>query len=317
MPTAKEIIALLELEQDQINDLERGKIIDFEIREATQKELAIGLGMYLPFPPAKLAAFFKRGDFATIDPDVSALGELHLQSSIDDFKGFVFTYEQHEEARDLLTAQPGDQFNLSADEINSFASFRKKLLNVDEINLVTEVSRHYRQILWQRWEAYRKQGLSGIAPYARDENVVYPAEELRLAAAGSKLLTRFSPDLQKAWLNYPTELPAGAEESFFWMNREVEDRPTAILSHRILLASDEGLMIVTRQFYVGHSYNSSHLIVGCLPYRDGAIVFYTHRTSTDQVAGLVSGLKHDLGRKQVRKLMIKNLKRLRTAIRSF
>ncbi|MCW5617965.1 MAG: hypothetical protein KIS65_01945, partial [Nitrosomonas sp.] len=94
----------------------------------------------------------------------------------------------------------------------------------------------------------------------------------------------------------------------------VDDRPTAILSHRIMMASDTASVIATRQFYVGHSYNSSHLIVGCLPYRDGSVVFYTHRTSTDQVAGLGNTLKRSIGREHKKERMIQNLEGLRTAV---
>lgn len=317
MPTAENIIAMLELKRDQIADLDRGKIVAFKMSKTTQKELAIGMSMYLPSSSAKLAAFFKRGDFAMIDPDVYALGEILPQSGIDAFKGFVFTLKQRNEVRNLLTAVPGDQFNLSVEEVNSFAPLREKLANADEATLVASVSQHYQQILVQRWQAYCKQGLAGIVSYARHRANVNPAEELRLAAADGKLLARFSPALQQVWLNYPAPLPPGAEERFFWLNREVEKRPTAILSHRVLLASEAGSLIVTRQFFVGHSYNSSYLMVGCLPYRDGSIVFYTHRTSTDQITGLGSRLKRNLGREQIKKQMMINLKGLRAAVESF
>lgn len=317
MLTAKNVMTLLKLEQSQIADLDLGKIIAFEVREEAKKELAMGLGMYLPSPPVQLVVFFKRGDFATIDPDVSALGEISPQSGIDAFKGFAFTPEQSNEARNLLVAATGDQFNLSAEEISSFAPLREKLIDADEAALVKGVSQHYQRILWQRWQAYRKQGLAGIAPYARGRTEANPAKELRAAAASSELLAYFSPALQEAWLSYPGQLPDGAEERFFWLNREVNGRPTAILSHRILLTSGEATAIITRQFFVGHSYNSSHLVVVCLPYRDGTAVFYTHRTYTDQVTGMGKALKRSIGREQMKKQMIKNLERLRAAVGSF
>lgn len=314
---ANDVFALLEFEQNQIIDLERGKIVAFEIKERTQKDLAKGLAIYVPSSPAKLVAFFKQGDFATLDPDVTALGEITPQSGLDAFKGFVFLRGQHNEASDLLTAVAGDQFNLSAEEIGSFASLRKILVDANRVALVTGVSQHYQQILWQRWDAYRKQGLAGIAPYVRDGADAKPAEELRLAAANSRLLTLLSPGLQEAWLNYPVQQPYGAEERFFWLNRQVNDRPTAILSHRVLQASDVASLIITRQFFVGHSYNSSQLIVACLPYRDGTVVFYTHRTFTDQITGMGNHLKRSIGREQMKKQMIKDLRRLRSAVKAF
>jgi len=313
-PSAEDIITSLALKQDQVANLEQGKVVAVEINEATEKELAMGLVMYLPTPPEKLAHYFKNGDLASIDSDITAHGSIQLNSGVDAFKGFSFTLKQSDEARDLIAAVAGDRFNLSAEEIKGFAALEGKLAGADKAALAADVSQHYRQILLQRWQAYLKGGLAGIAPYARDGTNAKPAEELRTAAASSKLFANFFPDLHKAWLNYPEKLPSGAEEQFFWLNRTVENRPTAILSHRILQTSGTASVIIARQFFVGHSYNSSHLIVGCLPYRDGSIVFYAQRTSTDQVAGLGSSLKHSIGREQLKKQMIKRLERLRSNI---
>ena len=317
VPTAKDIITSLGLKQDQVANLERGEIIALEIGEATEKELAMGLGIYLPSPPAKLLAYFKSGALASIDPDTVAQGDVEPESDAVAFKGFDFKFKQSDEAKGLLNAAANDRFNLSTDEIQSFASLKKKLATADNTALVTGVTQHYREILLQRWQSYRKGGLSRIAPYARHGQEASPAKELRTATVSSKLLTRYYPDLYRAWLNYPAGLPSGTEEQFYWLNRKVEDRPTAILGHRILQTSDAGSVILSRQFFVGHSYNSSQLIVGCLPYRNGSVVFYSHRTSTDQVAGMGSSLKHSIGREQMKEQMVKNLERLRSASQSF
>ncbi len=316
-PVVEDVIASIALKQEQISKLDQGKIVAFEIDKATQKELAIGLVLYLPSSPAKVAAFFKQGDLALVDPDISAHGEIKPGSTIDAFKGFVFTPEQLNEVQNLIAAEAGDQFNLSAEEIKSFASLKEKLTGANEADQITGVSQHYQQILLQRWQAYQKRGLAGVAPYARAGADANPADELRTATTSSQLLARFSHNLQQAWLKYPIQLPSATEERFFWLNRQVEDRPTAILSHRIQQTHDTSSVILARQFFVGHSYNSSHLIIGCLPYRDGSIVFYAHRTSTDQVVGLGSSLKHSIGREQMKKQMIENLKRLRSEIQSF
>jgi len=311
---AEDVIALLALKQGQIVKLNQGKIVAFEVDEATQKELAIGLVMYLTSSPAKIAAFFKQGNLALVDPDISVHGEIKPGATIQAFKGFVFTPEQRKEVQNLLAAEAGDQFNLAAEEINSFTALKAKLTGANEADQIADVSRHYQQILLQRWQAYQKRGVAGIAPYARASTSANPADELRAVATSSKLLAHLPSNLQQAWLKYPTQLPPATEERFFWLNRQVEDRPTAILSHRIQQTNDNSSVILARQFFVGHSYNSSHLIIGCLPYRNGSIVFYAHRTSTDQVAGLGSSLKHSIGRKQMKEQMIKNLKQLRSEI---
>jgi len=132
---------------------------------------------------------------------------------------------------------------------------------------------------------------------------------------GIKVLALYFPELYKARLNYPAALPAGAEETFFWRNRNVQGRPTAVLVHRIMFNSDAGELILSRQFYAGHSYNSNQLTIACLPYRDGSLVFYANRTFTDQVAGMGSSLKHSIGREQARGEMTKLLKNMRKSLK--
>jgi hypothetical protein len=130
-----------------------------------------------------------------------------------------------------------------------------------------------------------------------------------------KVLALYFPKLYKARLNYPAALPTGAEETFFWRDRKVQGRPTAILIHRVMLSAGAGEVILARQFYAGHSYNSNQLTISCLPYREGSRVPYANRTFSDQIAGIGSSLKHSIGDEQVRNEIAKQLKNLRKALK--
>jgi len=77
-----------------------------------------------------------------------------------------------------------------------------------------------------------------------------------------------------------------------------------------------GGIIVSRQFYVGHSYHSSHVVAGCVLYKEGAQVLYSTRSSTDQVAGMGSSLKYSIGRDKKKKERIKRLQRLNKDLKS-
>ncbi|QSA97831.1 hypothetical protein [Methylococcus sp. EFPC2] len=315
-PTAEEVLRLIGVPAEQSARLARGEIVTHEAREATDKELAMTTALYLAVPLDKVVDYFRRGNLAAIDPDITARGVIPANADISAFKGFAFSAKQSDEAADLLEAEAGDRFNLSAQEIQSFAALKDKLANADKKSLVEGVSQRYREILLQRWQAYRKGGLAGIAPYARDGGTVDPGAELKIAAENSKTLARYFPALYQGWLNYPNGLPAGTEEQFYWLNRKVENRPTAILAHRVLQAGETGAVIVARQFYAGHSYNADHLVVGALPYRDGTVVFYGQRSSTDQVAGVASGVRHNIGRGQLKDQMVKRLEKLRGILKA-
>lgn len=294
----------------QIAQLERGEIVGYDVSETSQKELAIGVAMILPVPLAQIVDYIKKGTLNAGESDIIASGALGDNAGVDSFKKFLFTDKQIDEAKAFLEAEAGDEFNLSRAELDSLTSQQAGLADADNKTLLKAANQKYREFLLQRLQAYKKGGLAGIAAYSRDDGTADPAAELRNDAVNSKAWARYFPELQQAWLNYPAALPANTSEQFIWMNRRVEDRPTAILNHRVMLTGDTGGIIVSRQFYVGHSYNSSHVVAGGLPYRDGTLVFYSIRSSTDQVAGLGSSLKHSIGREQMKKEMIKRLQRL-------
>lgn len=309
-PSPQQALQNFGIGAEQIAQLERGEIVGYDVSETSQKELAIGVAMLLPVPLAQIADYIKKGNLNAIESDIIASAAIGANPSSESFKKFAFTDKQLEEAKAFLAAEAGDEFNLSKAELATLKSLQAGLEDADDKTLLKTANQTYREFLLQRLLAYKKNGLNGIAPYARDGGSADPAAELRTDAINSKAWARYFPELQQAWLNYPAALPGNASEQFIWLNRRVEDRPTPILNHRVIVVGETGGIIVSRQFYVGHSYNSSHVVAGGLPYQDGTLVFYSIRSSTDQVAGIGSSLKHSIGREQMKKEMVKRLQRL-------
>ena len=306
MPDSQELLQQLGIQQQDLASLNQGEIVFFNVAESDEKELAAGAAIYLPTAPSKIIGFIKNKGLASIDTAVTARGAIPIRATLNSFKGFGFSAGQ-EEAASFLAATAGSEFNLSSQELQTIKTAGSAHTDA--------ASQTYRKILLQRWQAYRKKGLKGIATYDRGDGVeANPGEEQRKATQDSKVITQYFPELYKALLNYPSPLPAGAEEKFFWLNREVQSRPTAILVHRVMLSMGAGEVILSRQFYAGHSYNSNQLTIVCLPYRDGSLVFYMNRTFTDQVAGNGSNLKHSIGNEQERDEIVKLLKNLNKAI---
>jgi hypothetical protein len=134
--------------------------------------------------------------------------------------------------------------------------------------------------------------------------------ELRKAANASAILERYLPALHKAWLDYPKALPAQAVEAFPWVEKNVEGRKAVILRHRINIDWNGGVLVLTREFYASHSYNSSQWLTGCLPFRGGTVVFQEVRSFTDQVSGTASDVKHLVGRELLKDKMLKSFERL-------
>ena len=70
-------------------------------------------------------------------------------------------------------------------------------------------------------------------------------------------------------------------------------------------------LISQRQFYVSRGYNIEQALAAFLPVKEGTLVVYTNRTSTDQVTGFGSSSKRAIGRR----LMASQLKDLFEKVR--
>jgi hypothetical protein len=72
------------------------------------------------------------------------------------------------------------------------------------------------------------------------------------------------------------------------------------------------LVLLSRDFYVGHSFNDSQAAAGALPVNDGVVIFYANRTASDQVAGFMSSMRHSIGRGMMRDSLVEAMEEIRT-----
>lgn len=307
-PEVEEVLGVLGMNQNQIAELAHGQPLAYALSEGSSDELAVGIALYLPVSSIKVAGHLRPEDTDYLDVDVTAHGMLTEHSGADSMAPVVLSKEV---AQALLDAEPGDEFNLSVHEIESFKNLKKMLKRTPYRSIEGEVGQQYREMLFQRFKTYQQGGMNAIAPYAREDSLnSKPSLELRQAANASTILDRYFPALSKAWLDYPKTFPPGTVEVFPWVKKNVEGRPAVILRHRVNIDWNGGILVLTREFYAMHSYNSSQWVTGCLPYRDGTVIFQQLRSYTDQVTGVGSGVKHIVGRELLKDKMLKSFERL-------
>jgi hypothetical protein len=307
----EEFLSALEMDESQIVELAEGQPVIYALSENSPDEIAAGIAWYLPIPLARVAGHLRTNNPDFLDVDVAAHGMLTKRGAADALSSLVLP---DEEAEALLDAELGDKFNLSSHEIESFKTL-KRSFNGPPRAIRDAFEQRYREMLFNRFEAYRRAGTHAIAPYARGKNLnSWPSVELHQAASASTILARYFPDLYKAWINYPAPLPPGADETFPWVEKNVQGRLAAILRHRVNYDWNGGTLVLTREFYASHSYNASQWITGCMAYRDGTVVFQQVRSYTDQVAGIASDIKHLIGRQLLNDKMRQSFNRLCAAL---
>jgi len=291
----------LGLDEQQLADVKAGKIVSVNYEELTDKELAIGMVMIVKAPLPEVMSLILESKVLEIGKDLLDFKRLGDKQPTDE--DFADLELDEAEIRKLLHVKAGSEYNLSASEIERFQALGESLGRGCEKKpeCAAEVMAEYRQVLRERLESYRGGGLAAIAPYARGgKKLASPGEELKTATEDPFLVKDRRPDLYKAVVNYPSDPFEGIEHRFSWLKLKVQGRPAVVLVHRMVLEEPELGLALERQFYASHDYNSGLASFGCFAVQDQTMVFYTNRTSTDQVEGFAQDMRHSIGRKQMR-----------------
>ena len=299
MPTVSDVGQRLGFSPAEITQIKNGEIITQELAEGSDKELAGVVAVFFKRPLGELADLALEGKMLSKDPTLRSHYAWKPDEPIEKaFGGLSLKGDERKELELYKRAAPGTKLNLSDAEIarvrqapDTFAAMRASLV--------------------ARYESYRRSGLKGIASYARGgKKIASPSDELTLAIQETMPVAR-RPDYFKALLDYPQNPAPDLEHRFYWFKQIVENRPTFILAHRVSRKTDTAALLTEAQYYVSHSYNSNFIGAGALAVEGGTVVFYCNRTFTDQVAGMGSGLKHAIGRKQMLGEVAGNLRRIR------
>jgi hypothetical protein len=314
--TAAQVAQALGFDRAAEQQLLAGEIVSAEREETTAKQLAVSIGMLVKGDPDALASAVLDGQTLKANPAILGFGKIDPEAPEATLAGIAYTEGEVDEVRKLLEAEAGDEFNLSADELTTLqkATAGHDPKQAGDPAVIQAVNEAYRSILLGRLQAYLARGVAGLAPYQRDGAMSDPAEDLRAAAEASQLLQEAAPEMYRGLLDYPEHQPADAQQAFFWVKETANDRPVFSLSHRMVQRRPDGLLLLSRTFYAGHSFNASLSGAGVLPVEGGNAVFYTNRTSSDQVTGFMQGMRHELGRGMMRDALIESFQAIRAQL---
>ena len=294
----------------EIQQVQKGDMVKATAESTNERELAVKFAFVIKAPPKDLREMFMTTTkTAEKDPSVTQSG-LITTGTLADFADIRLEPNAKEMTKLYLNAAPGTVLNLSKQEIAAWKAIKRGDGDKHERE---RVEQHLQQVLLDRYITYTKGGLKGLLSYARSGDKVYdPGQELKLKTEKSEILKNESPTFHKHLLEYPNHRPEGLEESFSWVNYNIDEKPTVVLIHRMGLLEGGIYLFSERHFYVSRSHNSVQGIGGFCPVEDGTLVAYISRTSTDQVAGFGSSAKRSIGARIMGGAVAKNFERVRT-----
>ncbi len=324
---SKDVVTVTRLmEHLGFDESTKGHLLDGKVlstgnpdKEQEKSEMAVSAVMLVVRRPlSAVVDAYMDGEVFRVQSGLTAWGEIDGAASGGNASRAAFddvTYSAHEkkEARKVVGFKGGEAFNLDDDEITRFRKISTK-----DSQLVATVSAAWREVLFDRYQAYCNGGLDAIGPYRRSsKKTVSPGKQLTVATASFTLLRDHFPRVYDQILTFPHPAPdtkTPVEHRFFWLKQVVQNRPNFVLVHHAVDIDDQYALIVEQQYYVGHSYNSLEAMLGCVPYEGGTVVFYTSRVFTCQVTGFASGIARGIGRKQLMSSVAEELEKLRTVL---
>ena len=208
----------------------------------------------------------------------------------------MLTPDEQSEIQHFLDASPGEDLNLSTDEIAAFKALKAKGLSDADAN--NQVLAQVHTMLLARYQAYRTGGVSAIAPYERGDGKQYKlGEYFRSITQVTPVMEKLYPKFHKILLEYPKIKDPDLKEQFFWIKMTVEGRPNFTLTHRLAMEENGAHVVAARHFYASHSYNGQQELGLLMPTQKGSVVVVLSRVSSDEVAGFGSSSKRFIGKR--------------------
>ncbi len=310
-PSLDEVFQTLGFSQKDVEAVKNGQIVSIEPKRTRDDQLIAAVAVPIKASVAALTEGLKSGRNISVDSDVLSQGKIDPSSS-DPLSAFAF--KDSKEVGKLLSNDRAKSFHLSSEEQ---AMLEKQLagLNANQSGSTEKAMAAYREVLAGRFEAYAKGGLDGVAPYVDGSNTLSPAATLKAATEQAKsFLSKYFPDFWAALDGFPKNGSQAIASDFYWVDREVEGRPAALLVHHLYEATDDYLMVSQRQYYVGHTYESLQMFGLAMPTETGSVIFSVNSIYTEQITGFFSGVAQSVGEKRTKESMVKHFEAVRKAM---
>jgi hypothetical protein len=287
--SVQDFLTVMALSPKDVEAAKEGAIISGSAPASSERELVATMAFIIEdVAPHELVERGEGGLLDEVDDQTIAFSILPENPTLESFAGLSLRVDDLEE---FARAKAGETLNLSAEEIEALGKLSKNP-PADQVESVV------RAALLARVQAYKAEGLAGVAPYQRSKGKARSAaEELTSATLASQSLKEIAPLAYKLLLEYPASIPAGTEQVYRWSYLEAHGEPTIVLTHSLYIPEGESWLVVQRQFYVSRGYNSEQAIAAFVAVEEGTALFYINRTSTDQVAGFGGGAKRSIGSK--------------------
>lgn len=303
-PSIDVLLKRLGYSEEDKSALLAGKIIVTDLKKTRDDQLFAAVAMQLYAPLALLAENVRKGHNIEADQNVMVFGKLTAKGGIEEFAKARYTKDDADEVKRLIRVKADGTFNLSRPEMKALKGALSGVSAGDPL-AADKASEAYRALLAGRKRAYLEKGLDGIDDYQAGDTLD-PAAQLRAVVDQvGPFMDQFFPAFGKALGGFPQGQSPDISNDFYWMKRDVEGRPAFVLAHQMVQSGDDYVVLSQRQYFVGHTYQSSQAVAVMLPTEAGSAIFYGNSANTDRITGFFSGIARSVGQSRTREDLTK------------
>jgi len=290
-PGVGDVLGHMPFTDEHVSDVLQGAVVTTGVHPMSDREIAVGLACLLNARAAgQDVESIAAGMWESPRRRVTSSGEIFGGDVERAFAPLRFPAGSTQEIARYLDAGPSETLNLSAAEIARFQALRAGGAAASNTSAMEAA---VRKSLAHRYQAYRSDGIEGIAPYSRKvDNVTEAGLELEQTLRNAVYLARHMPRLHAFLKRYPDNPDPGSKERFFWYVSSLDQRPSFALGHRVSVTKSDMSVLVERLYYVSHTLNSGQLAIAVMPTREGRLLVYVNRVWSDELSGgLFASLK--------------------------
>lgn len=274
----------------EITALDKGQLITKLPKVSEQREVAAFAAVRVNALPEQLAAQFhdivkwKKGD------SVPQIGKFSDPPRMEDLNGLNL---ESEDIRVLKKCKPGScDIKLSAASMNKLV----KGTNWAAENYHAQAEHLFKEMLVDYVGAYMAGGNRFLVQYDDQSKPLKLPDDFSSLLKESNYVTDYAPELSNYIDKYPNAALTGATDFVYWSKEKFGIQPVLSITHVTSYVRRHGnsneVLIVSKQLYASHYFESSLAFTMMLPCEDGkgSYLLYLNRSRTDTLRGFFSGI---------------------------
>ncbi len=294
----------LRFSDNDISDLEHGKVVRHTLPATSQGEVAAVGGIRIRAPRERFAAAyrdivrFKRGE------NVLQIGRFSTPPELSDLDSLKTTRDDF----DLRECRVRDcDIRLPAGEIQRI----QREIDWRAPDADARAAVLFKQILVDHVRAYEAGGPGRITQYDDDEEPKLPMEDFQAVLKSSPYVDAAYPGLGAHLASYPENRLAGAEDFLYWSKEKFGFAPFISVTHVTLVEAPHEHVATTRDVYSSRYFDASlALVIASDSVSDpqAFYLFYVNRSRASALRGAFSALRRSIVERRVRGSLEQNLR---------